>query len=185
MEEDLRRILEALGENPHRPGLARTPSRVAESLLELTRGLREPLEPLLDGAVFEDPSEGMVLVRDLPFYSLCEHHLLPFFGKAHVAYVPQGRLIGLSKIPRILEHFARRLQVQERLTKEVADTLEGVLNPMGLGVVLEATHLCMVMRGVQKEGSQAVTSALRGTFLRDPRTRQEFMTLLGHPVHPL
>jgi GTP cyclohydrolase I len=185
MEDAVRRILEAMGENPQRPGLERTPARVAESLMDLTRGLREPLEPLLAGAVFEDPSEGMVLVRDIPFYSLCEHHLLPFFGKAHVAYVPQGRLIGLSKIPRILEHFARRLQVQERLTEEVADTLDGLLKPTGLGVVLEATHLCMVMRGVQKEGSQAVTSALRGSFLKDPRTRQEFMALVGRPVQPL
>jgi len=178
MEDAVRRLLAALGEDPDRPGLKRTPVRVAESLLELTRGHREPLEPILEGAVFGDPSEAMVLVKDIPFYSLCEHHLLPFFGKAHVAYVPAGRLMGLSKIPRILDHFARRLQVQERLTEQVADTLHQALRPRGLGVVLEATHLCMVMRGVEKEGSLATTSALRGSFLQDARTRAEFLALI-------
>ncbi|MEW5764857.1 MAG: GTP cyclohydrolase I FolE [Acidobacteriota bacterium] len=178
MEDAVRRLLAALGENPDRPGLKKTPTRVAESLLELTRGHREPLEPILEGSVFEDPSEAMVLVKGIPFYSLCEHHLLPFFGKAHVAYVPNGRLMGLSKIPRILDHYARRLQVQERLTEQVADTLTEALKPRGLGVVLEATHLCMVMRGVQKEGSSAATSALRGSFLRDARTRAEFLGLI-------
>lgn len=179
MDEAVRQILIALGEDPDRPGLERTPARVAESLLDLTRGLREPLSAIVDGASFPDPSQALVLVRDIPFYSLCEHHLLPFFGKAHVAYVPAGRLVGLSKIPRLVEHFARRLQVQERLTEEVADTLDALLQPRGLGVVLEATHLCMVMRGVQKEGSVATTSALRGSFLSDLRTRTEFMTLIG------
>jgi len=179
MEEAVRTILKALGEDPDRPDLKKTPSRVAESLMDLTRGHRESLEPLLEGATFQDPSRGMVLVRDIPFYSLCEHHLLPFFGKAHVAYVPNGRLVGLSKIPRILEHFARSLQVQERLTEQVADTLQGILQPTGLGVLIEATHLCMVMRGIQKEGSIATTSALRGSFLSDARARQEFLTLSG------
>jgi GTP cyclohydrolase I len=183
VEDAVRTILLALGENPQRTGLEKTPARVAESLRELTRGQREPLEPLLEGAVFDDPSQAMVLVKDIPFYSLCEHHLLPFFGKAHVAYVPDGRLIGLSKIPRLLEHFARRLQVQERLTEQVADALNAVLSPRGLGVVLEATHLCMVMRGIQKEGSLAATSALRGSFLQDARTRAEFMTLI-RPTEP-
>lgn len=179
MEDEVRRILIALGEDPDRPGLERTPARVAESLLDLTRGIREPLSDILDRAAFEDPSQALVLVKDIPFYSLCEHHLLPFFGKAHVAYVPAGRLVGLSKIPRIVEHYARRLQVQERLTEQVADTLDAMLKPRGLGVVLEATHLCMVMRGVQKEGSIATTSALRGSFLTDLRTRTEFMVLVG------
>lgn len=181
MQDAIRTILAALGENPDRPELKRTPERVEESLLDLTRGYREPLSEILAGAIFEDPSQAMVLVRDIPFYSLCEHHLLPFFGRAHVAYIPNGRLMGLSKIPRILEHFARRLQVQERLTEQVAQTLTETLRPRGLGVVLEATHLCMVMRGVQKEGSVATTSALRGNFLADPRARAEFLALAGVP----
>lgn len=181
LKDAVRDILVAIGENPDRPELERTPARVEESLLDLTRGYRESLEDLLQGAVFEDPSQTMVLVRDIPVYSLCEHHILPFFGKAHVAYIPAGRLLGLSKIPRVIEHFARRLQVQERLTEQVADTLNGVLRPRGLGVVLEATHLCMVMRGIQKEGSVATTSALRGNFLSDPRARAEFLALAGVP----
>ena len=185
VEEAVRQILLAMGEDPRRDGLQRTPARVSEMFLELTRGTRESLEEILDErAVFEDPSQSMVLVRDIPFYSLCEHHLLPFFGKAHVAYVPNGRLLGLSKIPRVVEHFARRLQVQERLTDQVADTLQEALKPRGIGVVLEATHLCMIMRGVQKEGSVATTSALRGTFLADPRTRSEFLSLAGVPNTP-
>jgi GTP cyclohydrolase I len=181
VRDAIRTILSALGEDPDRPELKRTPERVEESLLDLTRGYREPLDEILAGAIFEDPSQAMVLVRDIPFYSLCEHHLLPFFGRAHVAYIPNGRLMGLSKIPRILEHFARRLQVQERLTEQVAQTLTETLHPRGLGVVLEATHLCMVMRGVQKEGSVATTSALRGNFLADPRARAEFLALAGVP----
>lgn len=181
MREAIRVILAALGENPDRPGLERTPERVAESLMDLTRGSRESLQEILTGATFEDPSRAMVLVRDTPFYSLCEHHLLPFFGRVHVAYVPNGHVIGLSKIPRVIEHFARRLQVQERMTEEVAQTLWTTLKPTGLGVVVEATHLCMVMRGVQKQGSVAVTSALRGSFLSDPRARTEFLTLAGVP----
>ncbi len=181
MEEAVRAILAALGEDPRRPGLERTPERVAESLMDLTRGSREPLDDILAGATFEDQSRAMVLVRDTPFYSLCEHHLLPFFGRVHVAYVPNGHVIGLSKIPRVIEHFARRLQVQERMTEEVAQTLWATLKPTGLGVVVEATHLCMVMRGVQKQGSVAVTSALRGSFLSDPRARTEFLTLAGVP----
>ena len=181
MKDAVRHILSALGENPDRPELLRTPERVQESLLDLTRGYREPLDSILNGAVFEDPSQAMVLVRDIPFYSLCEHHLLPFFGRAHVAYIPDGRLMGLSKIPRVIEHFARRLQVQERLTEQVAEALSEALRPRGLGVVLEATHLCMVMRGVQKEGSVAATSALRGNFLSDPRARAEFLALAGVP----
>lgn len=178
MEDAVRTLLAKIDQDPNRPGLARTPARVAESILDLTRGAREPLAPILKDATFEDPSRNMVIVKDVTFYSLCEHHLLPFFGKAHVAYVPNGRLIGLSKIPRIIEHFARRLQVQERLTEQVADTLSRVLSPCGLGVVMEATHLCMVMRGVRKEGSLVVTSALRGSFLSDAKARGEFMSLI-------
>ncbi len=181
LKDAIRTILRAVGEDPQRPELLRTPERVEESFMDLTRGYRESLEEILTGAVFDDPSQAMVLVRDVPFYSLCEHHLLPFFGRAHVAYIPAGQLMGLSKIPRILEHFARRLQVQERLTEQVADTLSAALRPRGLGVVLEATHLCMVMRGVQKEGSVASTSALRGTFLSDARARAEFLALAGVP----
>ena len=181
LKDAIRTILRAVGEDPQRPELLRTPERVEESFMDLTRGYRESLEEILTGAVFDDPSQAMVLVRYVPFYSLCEHHLLPFFGRAHVAYIPAGHLMGLSKIPRILEHFARRLQVQERLTEQVADTLSAALRPRGLGVVLEATHLCMVMRGVQKEGSVASTSALRGTFLSDARARAEFLALAGVP----
>jgi GTP cyclohydrolase I len=185
MEEAIRQILLALGEDPERAGLRRTPARVAEAYLELTRGARESIEDILDSrAVFPSPSQSLVLVRDIPFYSLCEHHLLPFLGKAHVAYIPAGHLIGLSKIPRIVEHFARRLQVQEQLTEQIADALQAALKPRGLGVILEATHLCMVMRGVQKEGSVATTSSLRGNFLSDPRTRGEFMALAGVPNPP-
>jgi len=179
VEDAIRTLLEALGEDAGRPGLRKTPERVSRSLRSLTGGYRESLADLLEGAVFEDPSRGMVLVRRIPFYSLCEHHLLPFFGMAHVGYLPQGRIIGLSKISRVVDHFARRLQVQERLGEQVADALEEALNPTALGVVLEATHLCMVMRGVRKEGSLAVTSTLRGSFLDDPAARAEFLALAG------
>lgn len=179
VEDAVRTILEAIGEDPGREGLGRTPKRVADCFMELTRGYREDLAEILDGAVFGSPTRSMVLVRDIPFYSLCEHHLLPFFGKAHVAYVPDGKLVGLSKVPRVLDHFARRLQVQERLGEEVAQCLVDAVQPRGLGIVLEATHLCMVMRGVQKEGSRATTSTLKGSFLSDARARSEFMALAG------
>jgi len=179
MDDAVRAILRAIGEDPEREGLLKTPGRVAESFLDLTRGYRDSLPEILDGAVFASPTRSMVLVKDIPFYSLCEHHLLPFFGKAHVAYVPDGKLMGLSKIPRVLEHYARRLQVQERLGEEVAQCLVDTLQPRGLGILLEATHLCMVMRGVQKEGSRAITSTLKGSFLSDGRARSEFMALAG------
>ncbi len=177
MEDAVRALLDALGEDPGREGLLNTPRRVSDSLRELTRGYRESLAEITEGGVFEDGTRSMVLVRDIPFYSLCEHHMLPFFGKAHVAYLPQGRIIGLSKIPRIVDHFSRRLQVQERLGDEIARTLEEVVQPSGVGVVLEATHLCMVMRGVQKEGSTAMTVALRGAFLSDPAVNSSFLSL--------
>ena len=179
MEKAIREILEKIGENPERPELIHTPKRVTESILELTRGSRESLDEICSGAIFDETSQAMVLVRDVSFYSLCEHHMLPFFGKAHIAYIPDGKIIGLSKLARIVEHFARRLQVQERMTQQIAETLQGLIRPEGLGVLIEASHLCMVMRGVQKEGSVAVTSALRGSFLRDERMRLEFLALVG------
>jgi GTP cyclohydrolase I len=182
---DLRRpvlaILRALGEDPERPGLKRTPERVAHALRWLTRGYALSVAEVVGKAVFEEAHEHMVLVRDIEIYSLCEHHLLPFFGRAHVAYIPNGRIIGLSKVPRIVEVFARRLQVQERLTDQVADAVMDVLRPHGVGVVIEAVHLCMMMRGVEKQNSRAVTSALRGVFKEDGRTRDEFLRLVhGH-----
>ena len=170
------RLLELVGEDPGREGLAQTPARVESSLRWLTRGYHESIDDIVRGAIFEEPHESMVLVRDVEIYSLCEHHLLPFFGRAHVAYLPRGKIIGLSKIPRIVDVFARRLQVQERLTDQVADALMAVLEPHGVGVVIEAYHLCMMMRGVEKQNSKTVTSALRGAFL-DGSTRDEFLRL--------
>ncbi len=176
MQPLVHRMLELLGEDPKREGLVRTPSRVESSLRWLTRGYGESVDDLVRGAVFEEAHESMVLVRDVEIYSMCEHHLLPFFGKAHVAYLPNGKIIGLSKIPRIVDVYARRLQVQERLTDQVADALMRVLQPHGVGVVIEAYHLCMMMRGVEKQNSKTVTSALRGNFL-DGTTRDEFLRL--------
>ncbi|HTK48429.1 MAG TPA: GTP cyclohydrolase I FolE [Gemmatimonadaceae bacterium] len=169
--------LHLLGEDPDREGLIRTPERVARSLRWLTRGYEMTAEDAVGSAVFEEEHQQMVLVRDIGFYSLCEHHMLPFFGLAHVAYIPDGRIVGLSKLPRIVEVFARRLQVQERLTEQVATALEDVLQPAGVGVVIEAEHMCMAMRGVQKQGSRTITSALRGAFRDDSRTRDEFLQL--------
>jgi GTP cyclohydrolase IA len=170
--------LELLGEDPSRSGLLRTPHRVAESLTWLTRGYDVQVEDVVNEAIFPEEHENMVLVRDIEFYSLCEHHMLPFFGKIHIAYIPNGRIVGLSKLPRIVEVFARRLQVQERLTEQVADALQSVLDPKGVGVVAEASHLCMMMRGVQKQNSSTVTSALRGQFRDCPMTRSEFLDLV-------
>ncbi len=177
----IRELLPHLGEDADRPGLARTPARVAESLRWLTRGYRMRVEDAIGDAIFDEPHDSMVLVKDIELYSLCEHHLLPFFGKAHVAYIPDGRILGLSKVPRIVEVFARRLQVQERLTEEIAAALEDVLAPRGVGVVVEAYHLCMMMRGVEKQNSKTITSAVRGTFRRDQRTREEFLRLALSP----
>jgi GTP cyclohydrolase I len=170
------RLLELVGEDPDREGLLQTPARVESSLRWLTRGYHESVDDLVRGAIFEEPHESMILVRDVEIYSLCEHHLLPFFGRAHVAYLPKGKIIGLSKIPRVIDVFARRLQVQERLTDQVADALTAVLAPHGVGVVIEAYHLCMMMRGVEKQNSKTITSALRGAFL-DGSTRDEFLRL--------
>src|SRR4051812_42593449 len=171
--------LALLGEDPDREGLQRTPARVATALAWLTRGYAMTAAEEVGSAVFEEAHQNMVLVRDIGFYSLCEHHMLPFFGIAHVAYIPNGRILGLSKLPRIVEVYARRLQVQERLTDQIASALEDVLSPAGVGVVIEAEHMCMAMRGVEKQGARTITSALRGSFRDDPRTRDEFL-LLAH-----
>jgi GTP cyclohydrolase IA len=179
------RMLELLGEDTTREGLIGTPARVATSLRWLTRGYQMEVEDVIGDAIFEEKHENMILVRDIEIYSLCEHHLLPFFGRAHVAYLPNGRIVGLSKIPRVVEVFARRLQVQERLTDQVADALCRVLKPEGVGVVIEAYHLCMMMRGVEKQNSKTVTSALRGSFRDDGKTRDEFLRLVHGGGHGL
>lgn len=179
MEAIVRELLEHLGENPEREGLHRTPKRVAMSLKYLTQGYRQDITKILNGAVFEEPYDEMVLVKDIEIFSLCEHHLLPFYGKAHVAYIPNGKIIGLSKIPRVVDVFAKRLQVQERLTSQIADCLMTALKPRGVAVVIEALHLCMAMRGVEKRTSLAVTSSMLGTFRSSERTRSEFLTLIG------
>ena len=173
----VRRQLALLGEDPDREGLAKTPQRVANSLTWLTRGYDETPESVIGDALFEESHRSMVMVRDIELYSMCEHHMLPFFGKAHIAYIPNGRIVGLSKLPRVVEVFARRLQVQERLTEQIAGALEEVLAPEGVGVVLECFHLCMMMRGVQKQNSKTVTSAVRGSFREDAKTRDEFLRL--------
>jgi GTP cyclohydrolase IA len=173
----VRRQLELVGEDPEREGIVRTPERVAKSLAWLTRGYSLDVADVVGDALFAEAHRQMVMVRDVDFYSLCEHHMLPFYGKAHIAYVPNGRIVGLSKLPRIVDVYARRLQVQERLTEEIATAIERVLNPLGVGVVLEAVHLCLMMRGVEKQGSMTITSALRGTFRECPMTRDEFLRL--------
>jgi GTP cyclohydrolase I len=174
------RLLEVLGEDPTREGLLRTPQRVADSLAWLTRGYDMELDDVIGDALFRENHDHMVLVRDIEFYSMCEHHMLPFFGKVHIAYIPDGTIIGLSKLPRIVEMFARRLQVQERLTEQVAEALHTALRPKGVGVVIEAAHLCMMMRGVEKQESRTMTSALRGEFRDCPMTRNEFWGLINH-----
>ena len=171
------RTLELLGEDPEREGLKKTPQRVANSLTWLTRGYDMDVRDVVGDAVFNETHSSMVMVRDIELYSLCEHHMLPFFGRAHIAYIPDGKIVGLSKLPRIVDMFARRLQVQERLTEQIAQAVQDVLAPKGVGVVIEAMHLCMMMRGVQKQNSQTVTSAVRGIFRNDARTREEFLSL--------
>ena len=180
MIQAVRTLLIGLGENPDREGLLDTPKRVVKALKFLTSGYHQSLDELLNGAVFKEDVSEMVLVRDIDLFSSCEHHILPIIGRAHVAYIPNGKVIGLSKIARICEMYARRLQVQERLTAQIADALQGLLRPLGVGVVVEATHMCMVMRGVQKSGSWTTTSAMRGIFAEDVKTRQEFMSLIKH-----
>jgi GTP cyclohydrolase IA len=173
----VREMLVRLGEDPERQGLAKTPERVQKSLEWLTRGQRLSVQDVIGDALFDEDHHHMVIVKDIEMYSLCEHHMLPFFGKVHVAYIPNGRIVGLSKVPRIVEVFARRLQVQERLTTQIAQALTDVLQPQGVGVVIEAYHLCMMMRGVEKQNSKTITSAMEGVFLKDLRTREEFLRL--------
>ena len=176
--ELIRVLLERIGEDPEREGLRRTPDRVTESFVELTAGYQQTVDQVVGEGVFTEDCSEMVLVKDVEFYSMCEHHLLPFYGRVHVAYIPDGRIIGLSKIPRIVDVYARRLQVQERMTQQIAQAIQDVLNPKGVGVVAHASHLCMMMRGVQKQNSAAMTSCLLGVFQSDSKTRNEFLGLV-------
>ena len=177
MERLIRDFLKELGEDPSREGLERTPARVAKAYEYLTSGYHQNVEEVLNSALFTEDYDEMVVVKDIDYFSMCEHHMLPFFGKAHIAYIPKGKIVGLSKLPRIVEMFARRLQVQERLTEQIAGAIDEALTPQGVGVVIEAYHLCMMMRGVEKQNSKTITSAVRGLFRSDPRTREEFLTL--------
>ncbi len=173
-------LLKELGEDPGRDGLEKTPGRVARSYRFLTEGYQQDPRDILNDALFEVSYDEMVVVKDIDFYSLCEHHMIPFFGRVHVAYIPNGKVVGLSKIPRLVQMFARRLQVQERMTTQIADTLVEILDPKGVGVVIEASHLCMLMRGVQQQGAFAISSSLKGSFHSDSKTRSEFMALIRH-----
>jgi GTP cyclohydrolase IA len=176
-ESLVHRELELLGEDPEREGLQRTPARVAAALRWMTQGYGSSVEEVVGNGIFKEEHDNMIMVRDIELYSMCEHHMLPFFGKAHVAYIPDGKIVGLSKIPRIVDVYAQRLQVQERLTEQIAEGLCRVISPAGVGVVIEAYHLCMMMRGVQKQNSKTITSALTGVFREDPKTRDEFLRL--------
>ena len=179
LEASVVNILAEIGEDPKREGLLRTPNRVAKAYKFLTKGYSEDIEKLLNNAVFNEHYDEMVIVKDIDFYSLCEHHLLPFFGKCHIAYIPNGKIVGLSKLPRMVEMFSRRLQVQERMTREIGDMINKVLEPKGVAVVTEASHLCMMMRGVEKQNSVATASAMLGRFKSDEKTRTEFLKLIG------
>ena len=178
MQEEIRTIIAELGEDPDREGLLKTPERVEKSLTFLTRGYHQTLEEIVNGALFEAESDDMVIVRDIEFFSMCEHHMLPFFGKCHVGYIPKGKIIGVSKIARIVEMFSRRLQIQERLTKEISHAIYDILGAEGVGVVMEAQHLCMKMRGVEKQNSIMTTSSMLGSFRRELATRNEFTRLI-------
>ena len=177
----VRRQLDLLGEDPDREGLVKTPSRVAKAMAWLTRGYELNASDVIGDALFEEGADGMVMVRDIELYSMCEHHMLPFFGKAHIAYIPDGRVVGLSKLARVVDVFARRLQVQERMTEQIAQALADVLKPKGVGVVVECAHMCMAMRGVEKQNSKTITSALIGNFRSDAKTREEFLRLAHSP----
>ena len=183
LADSYRNILLHIGENPEREGLIKTPMRAAKSIDFLTHGYRQDPKRILESALFHEDYKQIVVVKDIEIYSLCEHHLLPFFGKAHVGYIPNGTIVGLSQIPRVVECFARRLQLQERLTTQIKDCLQEVLNPMGVAVVIEAQHLCMCMRGIQKQNSVTTTSEFTGAFLKNENTRQEFMHLIGANLH--
>lgn len=178
-----KRILELLGEDPSREGLVKTPERVAKSMQFLTKGYEEDGSAILKSAMFKEEYQQMVLVKDIEVFSLCEHHMLPFYGKAHVAYIPNGYITGLSKLARVVEVYTRRLQVQERLTVQIRDCIQDTLNPLGVAVVIEATHMCMQIRGIQEQESVTTTSAFTGVFLKDPRTRNEFLDLISHNMH--
>ncbi|MGE5402414.1 MAG: GTP cyclohydrolase I FolE [Ignavibacteriales bacterium] len=180
IEAQVKLLLEEIGEDPNREGLLRTPHRVAKAYEFLTQGYKKDIKTVMNGAIFEEKYDEMVVVKDIDFFSMCEHHLLPFFGKAHIAYIPNGKIVGLSKIPRIVEVFSRRLQVQERMTQEIADTIKEYLQPKGVAVVTEARHMCMMMRGVEKQNSVATASAMHGLFKEDARTRAEFLNLISH-----
>lgn len=182
-ESLIRRELELIGENPEREGLLKTPARVVRSMAWLTRGYEMDPRKVIGDALFRENHENMIMVRDIEMYSMCEHHMLPFFGKVHIAYLPAGKIVGLSKLPRVVEVFARRLQVQERLTEQIADALVEVLEPRGVGVVIEAVHLCMMMRGVEKQNSRTISSSLRGAFRDDGKTRSEFLRLAYGTAH--
>jgi GTP cyclohydrolase I len=182
IEKITKKLLEEIGEDPNREGLLKTPSRVAKAWEFFSKGYNQSLEELINNAIFNEDARDMVIVRDIEFFSLCEHHLLPFFGKAHVGYIPNGKVIGLSKIPRIIDMFARRLQVQERLTHQIADALKNVLDPKGVAVVLEGRHMCMQMRGVEKQNSFAATSAMSGQFKKSAETRSEFLAITNRSI---
>ncbi len=178
MQDEIRSLLTKIGEDPEREGLLQTPARVEKSLRYLTRGYTQNLEEVINGAIFHEECDDMVIVRDIEFYSMCEHHMLPFFGKCHIGYIPRGKVLGVSKLARITDMFARRLQIQERLCRQIADAIDSVLKPEGVGVVIEAQHLCMLMRGVQKQNSVMTTSAMLGSFRKEESTRLEFLKLI-------
>ncbi|MFH1527344.1 MAG: GTP cyclohydrolase I FolE [Bacteroidota bacterium] len=180
IEENVKSIITEIGEDTERQGLLKTPERVALAYKHLTRGYSQTVEQVINGAIFDEKYDEMVIVKDIDFYSLCEHHMLPFYGKVHIAYIPNGKIVGLSKLPRIVDLFARRLQVQERMTQQIADTIDKYLDPIGVAVVSDAYHMCMMMRGVEKQNSTTTSSAMHGIFKEDARTRSEFLELLSH-----